>query len=601
MGVPSLFAWWVDHYLKLILFSSVPVKGRKVLYLDFNGLIHPAVRADNQELAQMLISVTDYLMKVYQHVKPDELYIAIDGVAPAAKLRQQQDRRYKSAKESKFMQDIAVKHGQPVRENEVDFNMISPGTKFMADLQVHLERFITLNCQPGGVWQSVKVSLNGAGNPGEGEHKIMAEIRHRKSQGLNEQVLIYGLDADLIFLSLINAPHTYLVRENVQFKNRDHTDFYDTDKFPFLYLDIGALKSIIIETLSPKTHIDKLQSMGFNNDIIDEQDVQALCMNNGWFKDTPEEHQRILLDYAYICFFLGNDFLPHLPCLKIRNGSLNEILIIYKKVSWLTSGYLVKPDGESVNSRFLTEFLAEVAFIEGDLLQQLTERRYKDIRNFTQKLRKLPPMQADIERFRYVEDQYEDTVRGGTPGWLNRYYVNHHKLAFHHKKDFSKNVDQICEEYLKGTIWVLRYYQGKSCSWSWKYPYYAAPTAKDLANYQPRSGHMEESRLKVNEDGPVSPFVQLMSILPPESAGLLPKCLNYYMTSRNSHVHYMYPVKVTLQMLGHKWYHECKAQIPDMDRTVLNDIVVQHMEGGDFTEEERLRNTLKDEIVEWNP
>jgi hypothetical protein len=63
----------------------------------------------------------------------------------------------------------------------------------------------------------------------------------------------------------------------------------------------------------------------------------------------------------------------------------------------------------------------------------------------------------------------------------------------------------------------------------------------------------------------------------------------------------MYPVKVSLQMLGHKWYHECKALIPDMDRIVLNDIVTLHVTDGSFTEEEQARNTLKDEIVEWNP
>ena len=596
MGVPSLFAWWVEHYLKTVLFGQIPLKGRKVLYFDFNGLIHPAVRTEELELNQMLQSVTDYLMKVCSAVKPDEIYIAIDGVAPAAKLRQQQDRRYKSAKEAKVMREIAVKHGQTVRTDDVDFNMISPGTKFMSDLQIHLETFLTRQCQPGGVWQNMKVALNGAGNPGEGEHKIMNEIRMRRELGLNEQTLIYGLDADLIFLTLINAPQAYLVRENIQFKNREKTDFLDVDKYPFLYLDINALKKIIIDTLSPRTHIDKLVAMGFKNDIIDAKDVDALCMNYGWYHDTPAEHQRILLDYTYICFFLGNDFLPHLPSLKIRNGSLNELLIIYKKVSWMVKGYLVTPDGKNVNARFLTEFLTEVAFIEDDLMMQLTEKRYKDIKHFNSKLRNLPPMQAEIDRFKYIEDQYDDQVRGGTPGWINRYYLHYHKLQHRHGKDFTKYVDKICSEYLNGTLWVLNYYQGYACSWSWLYPYFAAPTAADLAQYQPRA---ELIAVPNSEDAPVSPFVQLMSVLPPDSSSLLPRCLSYYMTSRNSPVHYMYPVNITLQLLGHKWYHECKAQLPHINREILMSLVKQHEV--DFTDEEKRRNALKDEVIEWNP
>ena len=604
MGVPSLFAWWVEHYLQTILFTQIKDRvrkgARKVLYLDFNGLIHPAVRNDNQSLDKMLMSVTDYLTKVFNYVQPDEMYIAIDGVAPAAKMKQQQDRRYKSSKEAKVMHEISVKYGQPVREEEVDFNMISPGTKFMSDLQSHLERFLSLMCQPASAWNNIKVTLNGSSNPGEGEHKIMEEIRIRKSEGLNEQVLIYGLDADLIFLTLINTPHAYLVRENVQFKHRDKTDFFNTETYPFIYMDIGELKSIIIKTLSPKTNMDTLTTMGFKNDIIDEEDLK-ISLNHAWYHDTPEEHQRILLDYAYICFFLGNDFLPNLPCLKIRNGSLNEILIIYKKIAWVTGGYMIQKDGKNVNTRFLSEFLAEIAFIEDELMLQLSERRHKDIRMFSLKQKNLPPMQAEIERFRYIEDKYSDTVRAGTPGWQIRYYQEFHGIKFQHKKDFQKQIDLMCEEYLKGTVWVLHYYQGLPFSWNWLYHYHAAPTAASLANYQPRSAHMEASRLPIKEgepNEPSSPYVQLMSVLPPDSGRLIPKCLSYYMMSRNSPIHYMYPVNITLQMLGHKWYHECKARTPHIDRTILDDIVKQNLDA--MSEEEQQRNVNSKDVSVWN-
>lgn len=601
MGVPSLFAWWVEHYVKKILLSAVLAQGRKVLYLDFNGLIHPAVRNNNLELKEMLNAVVLYLENVFNYVKPDELYIAIDGVAPAAKMKQQQDRRYKSAKESKIMRDIAIKYNKPVREVEVDFNMISPGTQFMYDLQEHLKSFLTLKCSKD--WAHIKVTLNCSNNPGEGEHKIMEHIRSKDHLMLNEQILIYGLDADLIFLSLLNLKNSnaYLLRENVQFKNRDKTDYYCTEKYPFIYLNISELKSIILKTLSPRTHIDELVKMGFKNDIIAEEDVSQLCVKHEWFKDSTNDHRRLIVDYIFICFFLGNDFLPNLPCLKIKNGSLNEILIIYKKVSWVTGTYLISEDGTDFNRKFLREFLMEIAFIESDLMQQLAEKRVKDIKSFSFRIKNMPPMEAEIERFRYVEDQYKDEIHAEQENWKQRYYKHLHGFKGLAGKEYKKHVNLICQDYLNGLLWILYYYQGKPCEWEWAYAHHAAPTASDLADYF-LDLKLKNLSLKVKipsmDKGPVSPFVQLMSVLPPESATLLPSCLAYYMTSRMSFIHYMYPVKIGIQMLNHKWYHECKALIPYIDREILASLIDKHE--CDFSENERVRNLNLNLIREWN-
>ena len=185
-----------------------------------------------------------------------------------------------------------------------------------------------------------------------------------------------------------------------------------------------------------------------------------------------------------------------------------------------------------------------------------------------------------------------DEVKGGTPGWQQRYYFHHHGIKVAHKKEFIKYVNNICDEYLKGTLWILNYYQGKQCSWSWYYPYNAAPAACDLVKAQ-----LAVKSEDIEFDGPVSPFVQLMSVLPPESASLLPPCLAYYMTSRHSFIHYMYPIKINVHMLGHKWYHECKARMPYIDRNLLADIVERHMP--DFSEEEQLRNNNRFEVIKF--
>jgi len=593
MGVPSFFAWWASRYPERILFRAPPYKNA-VLYLDFNGGIHPAVRTDSSlELTDMPEAVCVYLDKIIKNVGPGEVWIAIDGVAPVAKMSQQRERRFKSAKESKHKRELAIDCGEFVREHPIDFNMISPATEFMSGLEESLCEYIRIHTKPGSKWNGIRFVLSGSCIPGEGEHKIMDEIRRRRSErGSGSEPepkpshnYIYGLDADLMFLTLLNDPHSMIVRENVFFRKQQELGF-DPELYPYIYLDVYELRNLICQLLDPITDMDNLSKMGFKyNRLVRETIKIDPCRHHDDYYNPDRDKQRLIMDYAFICILLGNDFLPRLPCLKIRNGSLNDLIAIYKLIGWRQGDFLIGED-LTVNRNYLYHILGAVSTLEDEFMLDMSERREQDIRRFKFRLEGKTPYQQAVEEFDYVENQYRDTVKGGTDGWRRRYYSYHIGLEYRNAKEFQRHLLPMCESYIQGMNWVLQYYMGWHNNWTWHYQYDAAPTALDLFNAIPDL----ELDYDFQDTAPVEPYVQLLSILPPQSAKLLPHTLRPLMTDRDSPIHYMYPIKITLSLIGNKFWHECKPRMPLVDHQLLEDVV--HAKLQYMTDDERGRNKL---------
>ena len=205
MGIPSYFNYVLKNHTKII--KRLNQHKCHELFIDANSIIYDVVKESETDINQR---VYDSIIALINKLNPTFTFVAFDGVAPLAKMKQQKQRRYKS---------WVTK--QIIPSNHWNTNAITPGTTFMNDLDTFLE---------GKFKKSVpNVLFSGTNVQGEGEHKIMEYIRNHKN---NSNQMIYGLDADLIMLGLLHLKyneHLFLYRETKHFsylKNIDiNTDY----------------------------------------------------------------------------------------------------------------------------------------------------------------------------------------------------------------------------------------------------------------------------------------------------------------------------------------------------------------------------------------
>ena len=52
--------------------------------------------------------------------------------------------------------------------------------------------------------------------------------------------------------------------------------------------------------------------------------------------------ERIIDDFVFFCFFIGNDFLPSLSALDISEGSLDKLIDLYKSILPNMTNYITE-------------------------------------------------------------------------------------------------------------------------------------------------------------------------------------------------------------------------------------------------------------------
>ncbi|KAI1259351.1 exoribonuclease 1 [Xylariaceae sp. FL1019] len=327
MGVPKFFRWLSERYpaiSQLIAENRIPEFDN--LYLDMNGIIHNCTHKDTHDTSfrlsedEMFIRIFNYIEHLFGKIKPRKLFfMAIDGVAPRAKMNQQRARRFRTALDAEHAREKALREGQELpKDDPFDSNCITPGTDFMAKLTLQLKYFINKKISEDTDWQGVDIVLSGHEVPGEGEHKIMEYIRNAKAQPdyhPNVRHCLYGLDADLIMLGLLSHdPHFCLLREEVTFGRTSKTKSKELEHQNFYLLHLHIVREYL------------------------ELEFQDLKKDSSL--RIPFDLERIIDDFILMAFFVGNDFLPNLPYLHINEGALATMFRIYKDVLPQCDGYI---------------------------------------------------------------------------------------------------------------------------------------------------------------------------------------------------------------------------------------------------------------------
>ena len=508
MGIPSYFRNIINDYNNILIQQDLFNKKVNNLFFDLNCLIHPCCQGLTDE-QEMFDNIYINMIKIIEICNPHDLiYIAIDGVCPRSKIEQQKYRRFRSANEGKIW----------------DTNAISPGTKFMNELNIFLKN----KSYP------IKTIFSDSSEHGEGEHKIMQYLKKYNNNDIN---IIHGLDADLIMLSLIKNNHIYLLRERTEYNIEGLNSEY-------VYLDIEFLKWYLVQDIKKD------------------------------FVHLP--NQCIINDYIFLCFFIGNDFIHNSPCINIRYGGLDNLLKIYNQLQEEHAGIFYLIHNNKLDVPNFKKLIHKISLKENEYLEKILFIRNKQHNKFKNQfhdiyhayfnnecLDKYNSYDKEYERdfmnhIPIIDNKDENKIFNDLDTWQRRYYMfqiyHHHEYNPSYDDILEIQINDICENYLESFVWTSNYYFDDCISWKWYYKYHFAPSMKDFNNYLKNITDLNIIKIDMI---PLKSSEQLRLILPEKSFNLLPKNVKKYPD-------YYYPKSFKTNYIMKRYNWEGHPILPDL-------------------------------------
>ncbi|KAJ3099071.1 5'-3' exoribonuclease 2 [Phlyctochytrium planicorne] len=491
MGIPALFRWLSTKYSKIssqvveeqpkeINGHIIPVDVTKPnpnntefdnLYLDMNGIIHPCCHPEDKPAPEtedeMMVEIFKYIDRIVRIIRPRKvLYMAIDGVAPRAKMNQQRSRRFRASQEAQEKADEEDRirkeweaNGERLPEDEkrkipFDSNCITPGTPFMTNLAKALRFYINdrLNTNPG--WQNLKIILSDASVPGEGEHKIMDYIRRQRSQpdhDPNCSHVLYGLDADLIMLALAtHEPHFKILREDVFFNQNNGRGCFICGQTDHQASECTGKKKEKAGQYDEKGNYVEKPYVFLHVEVLREYLEAELKEENLPF---AWDLERAIDDWVFLCFFVGNDFLPHLPSLEIREGAIDRLIEIWRRNLHKFGGYLT--DSGDIDLTRVQLLLGELGHVEDEIFLKRREDENRKRENRRRRKQEMQQRKEDMgqKKPRYDSRKNQDVdPMSLLQSWTPQEKADYNKNTLAEKATASLAANKAAAEALKASL-----------------------------------------------------------------------------------------------------------------------------------------------------
>lgn len=573
MGIKHFFYWFKTEFPEHI----IPVRGEPVqaevdnLMIDMNGIFHssaqkiyqygnhaPPPRMMNNSRRRIVQSTYRSQLRLFEDVcatvesllwtvRPSRrVVLCVDGPAPISKQNQQRQRRFRSARDAS-------------PDAPFDSNSITPGTKFMDYLTKYIDWYIRKRITEDPAWRSVQVIFSNEKAPGEGEHKIVNYIRRYGDP--RETYCINGMDADLIMLALgTHLPKFYILREDSYTPSND-----------YYCIDIGAIR------------LKLMQKMDWRTESTLEPD-----------RIKPYIGDRAIDDFIFMCFTVGNDFLPHIPSIEIIENGIDLILTIYRTVGE-THGHLThlcKDGSTQFIPSTLTYWLSAIGAYEKSNFESKMEKQQSFFPDET--------LQAYTHRDRHGKvhvdiERYIDTYCRKLVAEARAHNPANNPRPVNSTEPLDRELRAICHAYLEGMQWVLSYYKRGVPNWTWCFPYHYAPPASVLARYCDSFKFPQYTKTE-----PSLPFLQLLSVLPPRSATLIPSPLDRLLTHERSPLQPYCPTEFPVDLAGKRKDWEGIVILPMVNMDTLRRAYFANLPRVD-SRESRRNVTGKSVVYSYTP
>lgn len=555
MGIPKFLNTLIRRYplIEQNIRDNSYIPPIDNLYLDINLILHLLSHSREHNLLALTIKKTnediyketcEIINQIVQLIKPKSfLMIVVDGVCPIAKISNQFISRYISSLFKFDEIDTFLKQLGMEKKNDFDGNQIFPGTDFMNKFEQYLDKYISnKKKEKEEIWSNIDVLFSGANVPGEGEYKIMEQIREQKEDEKNKnndkkeiiKYCIFSGDSDFILLSLLIHEPNIIILKSDPLKNKYNFEC-NKENNNLLFNDF-----IYISLL--RQYLDC--------EFIDIKEI----------KENPKYNkERFYEDFVLLCILLGNDYIPGILTLDGQNQIFEILLDSYKKTIKRTKDYLI--DNGKINFNNFEIFIKQLANYELDYLEikleffkfikkQKTNNKKsnytlkeifdcccnsnKDLEN-KEKYEKLKYVMNSSKDFTTkINDIINDTIMKNDCEYhfelknnfickftelykkniieAERMYYNE-KFKIDLNQKYQNEIEKIITNYLAGVQWNLYYYKG-FLNWNWNYLYNYAPLLRSLSkNYNYNLTQNLDKIICENNDGedkegkPLSPLI----------------------------------------------------------------------------------------------